>query len=169
MPDPGADSMEITVSLPGRGETEDATHVAARMIDLVKSALLEGDTAGVDRWTEGLRAAGDHDRLAERIEAIGRLTRGQIGEALRSLRELRDGGDAGSASSRAQTSLALGLGLAAANRPDEALLEALDALARAREARDSRATGACLTFLAKLYGRTARSEEAAALLVAARA
>jgi hypothetical protein len=143
--------------------------VAARMIDLAKSALLERDSAGIDRWTEGLRAAGEHDRLAERIEAIGRLTRGQVGEALRSLRALRDGGDSGTPSTRtrAQASLALGLGLAAADRPDEALLEALDALARAREGGDERAAAACLSFLAKLYGRVERTEDAAALLAAA--
>ena len=166
-PQAGAPSAPVPASAPERIASADSAQVVARMLDLVKSALLEGDAAGVDRWTEGLRAAGEHDRLAERIEAIGRLTRGQIGEALRSLRELRDGREA-SPSSRAQTSLALGLGLAAANRPDEALLEALDALARAREARDARAAGACLAFLAKLYGRTERREDAAALSVAAK-
>jgi hypothetical protein len=164
----GAPSAPIPASAPERSASAETAQVAARMLDLVKSALIEGDAAGVDRWTEGLRAAGEHDRLAERIEAIGRLTRGQIGEALRSLRELRDASEA-SPSSRAQTSLALGLGLAAANRPDEALLAALDALARAREARDARAAGACLAFLSKLYGRTERREDAAALSSAAKA
>jgi hypothetical protein len=139
------------------------------MIDLAKSALVEGDTAGVDRWTEGLRAAGDHDRLAERIEAIARLSRGQVGEALRSLRALREGVASGSRTTRAQSSLALGLALAAANRPDEALLEGLDALARAREGGDARAAGACLAFLAKLYGRAKRAEDARALSAAAKA
>jgi hypothetical protein len=69
---------------------------------------------------------------------------------------------------RAQSALALGVGLAAANRPDEALLEALDALARAREGRDARAAGACLAFLAKLYGRVQRATDAEALTAAAR-
>jgi hypothetical protein len=142
-----------------------ASAVATRMIDLAKAALVERDADGIDRWAQGLRAAGDHDRLAERIEAIGRLTRGQVGEALRSLRARRDEIGAAPPAVRAQASLALGLGLAAANRPDEALLEGLDALARAREAGDTRGAEASLAFLAKLYVRTERPE--AAVLAAA--
>jgi hypothetical protein len=138
------------------------------MVDLARQALLAGDTEGLERWTEGLRAAGEHDRLAERIGAIARLTRGQVGEALRSLRTLRDGVGSSSPHARAQACLALGFGLAAANRDDEALLAGLEALARARESSDARATGACLTFLAKLYGRASRKEDAAALLAASR-
>lgn len=52
-----------------------------------------------------------------------------------------------------QAALALALAQQTAGRPDEALLEGLDALARAREARDSRAQAACLAFLAKLFAR----------------
>jgi hypothetical protein len=151
---------------PSNGEAANA--VATRMIDLAKSALVQGDAAAVDRWTEGLRAAGDHDRVAERIEAIARLSRGQVGEALRQLRVLRAGTDGGPASARAQASLALGVALAAADRADDALLAGLEALARAREGTDPRATGACLAFLSKLYGRVDRSSEAAALQMAAK-
>jgi hypothetical protein len=52
-----------------------------------------------------------------------------------------------------QASLALAFALATAGQPDDALLEGLDALARAREANDSRAQAACLAFLAKLFAR----------------
>ena len=138
------------------------------MIDLARSALVEGDAAAVDRWTEGLRAAGEHDRLAERIEALARVSRGQVGEALRSLRALRDDAKGGPRATRAQATLALGLALAAANRPDDALLEGLDALARAREGGDARAAGACLAFLARLYGRAQRREDSGALAAAAK-
>ncbi len=41
--------------------------------------------------------------------------------------------------------------LSIAGRPEEALLEALDALARARDAHDRKAIGACTALLAKLY------------------
>jgi hypothetical protein len=144
--------------------------VATRMIDLAKSALIEGDVEAIERFTEGLRAAGEHDRYANRMEAIGHLARGQVGEALRSLRALRTGAEQpASMRSRAQSALALGVGLAAANRPDEALIEALDALARAREGRDARAAGACLAFLAKLYGGAQRGDDAEALSLAAKA
>jgi hypothetical protein len=146
-----------------------ADGVASKMVELAKSALLERDSEGLERWTEGLRAAGEHDRLAERIEALGRVTRGQhVGEALRALRALRDDVDRAPSSARAQASLALALALAAADRPQEALLEGLDGLARAREGADARAAGACLAFLARLYERLARTEDASALRTAAR-
>jgi hypothetical protein len=153
---------------PGTNGNTDVS-VATRMIDLATSALLEGDVEGIERFTEGLRAAGEHDRYANRMEAIGHLARGQVGEALRSLRALREAPEEpASMRARAQSALALGVGLAAANRPDEALLEALDALARAREGRDARAAGACLAFLAKLYGRVERAGDAEALTAAAK-
>jgi thioredoxin-like negative regulator of GroEL len=49
-----------------------------------------------------------------------------------------------------RAALALGVALAAANRLEEALLEALDALARAREYEDARGEQACLRFLSQL-------------------
>jgi hypothetical protein len=139
---------------------------AAQMVDLARQALVRGDVDALERWTQGLRAAGEHDRLAERIDAIARLARGQVGEALRALRDLRAGLDRATPPAKAQASLALGLALAAANRPDEALLAGLDALARAREGSDARATAASLAFLAKLYGRVERTTDAAALRAA---
>ena len=70
---------------------------------------------------------------------------------------------------RCQTSLALAVALAVAGRPDDALLEAMDALARARQISsaaaasgagpDDRAVRACLAFLAKLYTSVGRPEE----------
>jgi hypothetical protein len=63
---------------------------------------------------------------------------------------------------RCHAALALAVALAKANRPEDALLEALDALARAREAQEPRAEEACLAFLAKLartMGMNAAAEE----------
>ncbi len=142
---------------------DDPRQIARRMVDLARAALLGGDADGIDRWTEGLRAAGGHDRLADRLEAVARLTRGQVDEALRALRGLETGTAASSPANRAQVSLALGLALAAANRPDEALLAGLEALARAREAGGALAIAACLAFLARLYDQTERADEATAL------
>jgi hypothetical protein len=157
----------VARSVPPPAAPEDP--VATRMIDLAKAALLKGDGPALDRWTEGLRAAGEHDRLAARIEAIARLTRGQVGEALRALRAAWEAeSETSPPALRAQASLAFGLALAAANRADEALLAGLDALARAREGRDPRATSACLAFLAKLFARAERGDEAAALRAASR-
>ena len=64
---------------------------------------------------------------------------------------------------RCQASLALAFALSNSGRPDEALLEGLDALARAREAGDRRAQAACLAFLAKLFARVGQPQGAARL------
>ncbi len=84
-------------------------------------------------------------------------------EALAHLRRARAEADAGPSSLRCQASVALAMALTLAGRPEEGLLEALDALARARESKDSRAVGACMALLAKLYGAAGRPGEAAAL------
>jgi hypothetical protein len=98
------------------------------------------------------------------MQAIVRLTRGDVGEALRVLRSARSELDASApATERCQASLALGVALAVAGRPDDALLEALDALARARESADDKGAHACIAFLSKLYASEERSEDAARL------
>ena len=143
---------------------EDTSNVGHRLTELAKEALLGADMRALERWTEGLRASGKPGRFAERMQAMVRLARGDVGEALRVLRSVRAELD-GSASSaqRCQASLALGFALAVANRADEALLEALDALSRARESADEKGAHACLAFLAKLYASVDRTEDAARL------
>jgi hypothetical protein len=139
-------------------------NVGQRLSELAKEALLGADTRALERWTEGLRATGDRGRFAERMQAIVRLARGDVGEALRVLRAARAELDASaSAAQRCQASLALGFALAVAHRPDEALLEALDALSRARESGDEKGAHACLAFLAKLYASVERGDDAARL------
>jgi hypothetical protein len=107
--------------------------------------------------------------LAERVR---RLVRGEDAgdpvEVLSHLRRARAEAEAdGSPAARCQAALALALALALGGRSDEGLLEALDALARAREAQDTKAVGASLALLAKLYARMGRTGEAAALREAA--
>jgi hypothetical protein len=51
-----------------------------------------------------------------------------------------------------------------AQRPEEALLEALDALARARESGQAKAIEACKALLAKLYARNGHEAGATILL-----
>ena len=62
-----------------------------------------------------------------------------------------------------QAALGLAMMLSSAGRPEEALLEALDALARAREGHDARALGACMALLAKLYAGVGLWDAASAL------
>jgi hypothetical protein len=143
---------------------EGAANVGHRLTELAKEALLGADMRALERWTEGLRATGKPGRFAERMQAMVRLARGDVGEALRVLRSVRaELHDGASAAQRCQASLALGFALAVANRPDEALLEALDALSRARESDDEKGAHACLAFLAKLYASVDRGEDAARL------
>jgi hypothetical protein len=151
-------------SMPG-GTSHD---LGTRLTELAKEALLGADTRAFERWTEGLVASGEHGRFADRMHAIVHLSHGDTGEALRLLRSARAELEAtASRAERCQAALALGVALAAAGRPDEALLEALEALARAREAGDDddndKGVLACLAFLAKLYASVERPEDAARL------
>lgn len=136
---------------------------ADRMVEMTRQALIAGNAKNLQQLSEGLRATGEHDALADRMRAMARLSRGQIGEALRSLRQTRMLVDAEPPTVRCQASLALAFALALAGRPDDALLEGLDALARAREGGDRKAQGACLAFLAKLFARVGYEQGASKL------
>lgn len=107
-------------------------------------------------------------RLAERVRKLARGDEDTDAiEALAELRRARAAAEKGPPAARCQAALALAMTLAIAGRPEEALLEALDALARAREAQDAKAVGACMALLAKLYSSAGRGGEAAALREAA--
>jgi hypothetical protein len=69
----------------------------------------------------------------------------------------------GPARERCRESLALAMALATLSRPEDALMEALDALARAREDADPRALAACYALLAKLYAAVGKIDAAAEL------
>jgi len=147
-------------------EEVDPDALAARLMQLTKDALQGSDAKTMERWSDGLRADGEalekeRDILAERMREVARMSRGRVGDALRRLRDSRTEG--ASSPVRCQESLALAVGLAFAGRPDEALLEGLDALARARESSDDKAIAACMAFLAKLFASVNHPEDAAAL------
>lgn len=133
-------------------------NIATRLGELAKDALLNADNAALERWVDGLRAAGESPLFTERLRALSRLGRGDIGDALRVLRRTRSGLDPRDHKLRCQTSLALGVALSVAGRPQEALLEGMDALARARHVGDERGAEACIAFLAKLYKAQGREE-----------
>lgn len=135
--------------------------VALRLSELARDALLAADNAALERWVDGLRATGESPVLAERLRAMAWLGRGDIGDALRVLRRMRARLDANDHARRCQTSLALGVALSVDGRPQEALLETLDALARARQVDDEQGARACLAFLAKLYSSVEREADAA--------
>ena len=133
-------------------EEADPEALALRLAQLSRDALLGGDAQSLEKWSDGLKATGEKDALAERMRAMARLAKGRVGDALKALRDARSRAEEeGALRARCQAALALGVGLAFAGRNDEALLEGLDALARAREAEDKQAEGACLAFLQKLF------------------
>ncbi len=103
-------------------------------------------------------------KLAERVRSLARGEESLEGiEALAHLRRARAAAEGGPVITRCQAALALAMALTLAGRGEEGLLEALDALARAREADDAKAVGACMALLAKLYAGAGRPGEAAAL------
>jgi hypothetical protein len=148
---------------------EDPGAVALRLSELARKALMDGDAGSLERWCNGLRATGEHETLADRMHAMAQLSHGQIAHAVRALRRARGKLDHAGPSARCQASLALAVALAHAGRPQEALLHGLDALARAREAKDSSGAQACMLFLAKLFEGVSRVDEAARLREVARA
>lgn len=99
--------------------------------------------------------------LVERVEEIAGSPKGTRTKTLIALMKAR--GKAEGPVAQCQASLALAIGLGMAGRANEALLEALDALARARETGDVKAAQACLALIAKLYTAEGRGEDAALL------
>jgi hypothetical protein len=84
-------------------------------------------------------------------------------DALSQLRRARARAEGGPLSARCQASLALAWTLTMAGRAEEALLETLDALARAREAGDPKAISACMALLVKLYAGVGLADAASVL------
>ena len=156
-PEISPESAPESQELPSAAGVQGAT-IATRLGELAKDALLSADNAALERWVDGLRASGESPMFTERLRALSRLGRGDIGDALRVLRRTRSSLDLDDHKQRCQTSLALGVALSVAGRPQEALLEGMDALARARHAGDERGANACLAFLAKLYTSVGRPE-----------
>lgn len=166
---PRASPTEPSREAPSAEAPKPTKDVGDRLTELAKEALLGEGAQSLEQWAEGLLAMGEHGRFAERMQAIVRLARGDVGDALRALRAARADLDASaSPAERCRTSLALGVALAVAGRPDEALLEALEALARARDQRDDKGGRACLAFLSKLFATVERADDAGRLRRAAR-
>ncbi|HSO40997.1 MAG TPA: hypothetical protein VLT33_51080 [Labilithrix sp.] len=153
VPEAAPESQEV-----GSAAGPSGANIASRLGELAKDALLSADNAALERWVDGLRAAGESPMFTERLRALSKLGRGDIGDALRVLRRTRSALDPQDHRQRCQTSLALGVALSVAGRPQEALLEGMDALARARHAADERGARACLAFLAKLFTSVGRPE-----------
>ena len=175
---PWSESTERTVapaaapeSRPDGGGAADAAFARAESAPVVEELssedLLpvlddEADDDGVPSSTRPRVVA-----LVDRVRAVSSRESGGA-EALAELRRERVRAEAGSPTAQCQTALALALALSFVGRQDEALLEVLDALARARDLDDAKAVGACLALLAKLYAIAGQDAGAAQLRAAAR-
>ena len=104
----------------------------------------------LESWIEALRASGEHDGAASRLQAIALLAKGETGAALAGLREGVAQTAGSTAAARSRAWLAYGIGLAVAGQQGEALFAALEALARARESGEPRGERACARFLTRL-------------------
>lgn len=130
------------------------------LAERAKRALVQGDLATLEKLITDLRRSGDHAELVERMSGFVALGRGAKAEALRKLRAAADVDQP--PVQRARALLAYGVALAATGEPEAALLEALDALSRAREVGDRLGEEACARFLARLSSAAGHPGAAAA-------
>jgi hypothetical protein len=136
--------------------------------EMAKRALLQGDVAALERLIVELQESGEHAELVERMSGFVALRRGATADALRRLRAATEA--VKEPAQRARARLAYGVALASAGRSESALLEALEALARAREAGDPHGEHACALFLARLSAAAGHPDAASVwAMIAARA
>ena len=126
--------------------------------EMAKRALLQGDVRALEQLIAELRESGEHADLFERMSGFVALRRGATADALRRLRSATEAVKEPSQQARAR--LAYGVALASAGRSESALLEALEALSRAREAQDPHGEHACALFLARLSAAAGHPEAA---------
>jgi hypothetical protein len=160
-------SAEPPVSIQTRSSViPDAPDGAEPLAELARQALLQGDLTALESFLSKLRVTGEHSELVERMAGLVALRRGATGEALRRLRDAAESVKEPAQQARAR--LAYGVALASAGRMEGALLEALEALARAREAGDAHGERACALFMARLSASAGHPAAASAWAVVAK-
>jgi hypothetical protein len=141
-------------SAPPAGLEFSRDEVGSEVLELVEAAALHrGSDMPPSQEPVDQRDSGR--MLVEKIKTMA----GPVDPVV-ALKKARARAEDASPRARCHASLALGVALAMAGRCDEALLEGMDALARAREGNDMKGTQACLAFLAKLYATTGRMQAA---------
>jgi hypothetical protein len=124
-------------------------------------ALRAGDLDAVGRMAERVRQLHGRAGLAERLDAMADLARGETSDAIRRLEAAAEAARRDGSRDRCRASLALAVALSAAGRHEDALFRGLDALARAREMDDFRGELATLRFLSHLSAAAGHPEIAA--------
>src|SRR5690606_26473322 len=130
--------------------------------------IRRGDWAAVSALAAELRSTKRHLGLAERLDALVKLGQGDALEALGSLRRAAESATSQANGDRCRAALAHAIGLGAAGRGAEALLEALAGLAYARESDDRRGELACSRFIAQLTETAGHAGSGARWMDAAR-
>ena len=154
-----------TVSPPPVSAREPSSDGGDQTAELARQALLQGNMAALDLLLEKLRVTGEHAELVERMAGLVALRRGATAEGLR---RLRDGAESvKEPAQQARSRLAYAVALAAAGRSEGALLEALEALSRARASGDAPGARACALFLARLSAGAGHPAAASAWVVIA--
>jgi hypothetical protein len=113
-------------------------------------ALRTGDLEAVGRMADKVRKLHGRTGLAERLDAMAHLARGETSDAIRRLEAAAEAARRDGSRDRCRASLALAVAFSAAGRHEDSLFRALDALARAREMEDFRGELATLRFLTRL-------------------
>lgn len=131
-----------------------------QIAEIAREALVRGDPRSLDLALQQLRWSGEHKDLAARLAGVLAMTQGAKEEGLRILRRAAEAEQ--NDDRRARAALAYAVGLAAAGRSGDALLEALRALAITRARADQSGEIACMRFLAQLAFATGHPEAAEA-------
>jgi hypothetical protein len=136
--------------------------LAARLPMLGRAALLSDDDDAFLAWKREVSENESRSRLIERVRAMAALRRDDPTEAVRALRVACEQAQGLGPIERCRSHLAYAVGLARIGRPLDSLVEALEALARAREARDASGEKASVLFLFKLYEQSGHERAAQA-------
>ncbi len=159
---PKPQSADQTLSMPAIDFTSDELSTADVLQVLDASTLQPFDE---ELATSARRREGT---LADRVRELSRGdTRRDPALAIAELRRARARVEGAAPAVRCQAALALAMTLSIAGRPDEALLEAFDALASARLESDRKAVGACIALLSKLYAGAGFPDAAKTLMESA--
>jgi hypothetical protein len=122
----------------------------------------ESSDAPTQPWLDELASA-DVLELIE-VGQVEKRPRSGLGDPdIGRLERERRSAEGGGPAERCRASIALALGLAGVGRAEDALIETLDALARAHEAKDPKALAACYALLAKLYATVGKIDAASDL------
>lgn len=126
-------------------------------------ALESKDARSLLELAESMHSS-ESPEVAERLDAMAELARGQSGDALRRLRDARERAAQVGGAENCRAILSLAVGLYSMGRYQEAVFEALEALARTREIHDERGEDAATLLLGRLGRALSDSNSAAAWL-----